>query len=108
MIEKRSYHSVVAFRENIYVIGGLSFVDYLRSAEKFDTSSKQWTLINSIAISRFNFGTPINGHKLYCVRGDNWKRLVVEYFDLYSEVWGDEGRMPATYGLVSAVTIYDV
>ena len=108
MIEKRSGHSAVAFREDIYVIGGLNDVGFLSSTEKLDTTSEQWTSISSMRIPRHSFGTAINGHKLYCFGGDLVTGTSVVYFDLYSEVWVEEGRMPEDFRSFSAFTLYNV
>ena len=81
---------------------------FLRSAEKLDTRSEQWTSISSMRIPRYKFGTAINGHKLYCFGGDYGYGTSVEYFDLYREVLVEEGRTPEIFGFLSAFTLYDV
>ena len=59
-------------------------------------------------IPRRKFDSAINGHKLYCFGGDYGYGTSFVYFDLYSEVWVEEGTMPETFGYLSAFTLYDV
>ena len=40
--------------------------------------------------------------------GDYGYGTSVEYFDLYSEIWVEEGRMPEIFDSLSAFTLYDV
>ena len=110
MIEKRCGHSAVAFRQQIYVIGGCNEDnDYgLHSAEKLDTTIRQWTSISSMEVPRFDFSCAINGHKLYCFGGDNATEPSVVYFDLYNKIWVEEGTMPGNFDSLSAFTVYDV
>ena len=68
-IEKRRGHRAVAFRQEVYVIGGDGGHALLSSAEKLDTTTGQWTALRSMAVGRFSFGAAITEHKLYCFGG---------------------------------------
>ena len=109
MIEKRHGHSAVAFREEIFVIGGEDGFGRLSSAEKLNTTTEQWTAISSMKVVRAFFGAAINENKLYCF-GDNVSiEAKVEYFDLYRGTWMEEGAILLWNRLdSSAVTVYDV
>ena len=114
MIESRHGHSAVAFREDIYVLGGgNNHVSRIRSAEKLDTTSEQWTAINSMKVPRNWFGAAISEHKLYCFGGNYGNKTTVEYFDLYKEVWFDkvdvdDAKISFFRQHVTAVTVYGI
>ena len=105
MIAKRYEHSAVAFREKIYVLGGINSEDgYLRTAEVFDTELEQFSAIKSMNVPRLVFAAAISEHKLYCFGGPDCKS--VESLDLYNGEWKNEEDI-AQYGPTTAVAVYD-
>ena len=108
MIEERYGHSAVAFREDVYVVGGHDGVKFLRSSEKLDTTNRQWTAISSMKIPRGFFGAAINEHKLYCFGGNLGRETKVEYLNLYSGDWIEEGVISIESYFTSAITVFGV
>ena len=107
MLEKRCYHSAVAFREKIYVLGGRNLeVGRLRTAEVFDTKTKQFSSIKPMQAPRSWFAAAIADHKIYCFGGLG-SLDQVESFNLYSEEWKEEETENEFFVSVSAVTLYD-
>ena len=105
MISKRYGHSAVAFREKIYVLGGINSEDgYLRTAEVFDTELEQFSVIKSMSVPRSVFSAAISEHKLYCFGSRDCKS--VESSDLYTGEWKNEENM-AHNRSTTAVAVYD-
>ena len=66
MNEKRATHSAVAFRSNIFIIGGYDGKKFLASAEVLDTDSGQCTVIKPMQIPLHDLAITINGHEIIC------------------------------------------
>ena len=112
MLEKRAKHSAVAFREQIFIIGGVNAVHVggLRTAEVLDTKTKQFTALKPMLKPRYFVPTAINEHKLYCFGGegpDEESIKSIESFNLYSGEWEKEENMNEFDHGYSAVTVYD-
>ena len=112
MLEKREGHSAVAFRNNIYIIGGynLDHKEGLRTAEVLDTKTTQFTALKPMTMLRYCFAAAISEHKLYCFgsQGPNEEWIMsMESFNLYSEEWENEEITHQLEEVSSAMTVYD-
>ena len=110
MLEKRSGHSAVAFRDHIYVIGGIRSHPFavVLTAEVLDTKTGQFTAIKPIKTSCCVFATAISEHKLYCFGSLRFDRvMLVESFNLYSGEWETEENLNKLDQGDFAITVYD-
>ena len=108
MIEERHSHSAVAFRHNIYVLGGWNGF-YLNTAEIFDTLTHQFSSMQSMEIPRMDFAATVNGNYIYCLGGfyPNGYADSVESFNMITGEWKNEENLPQRKQNLAAVTVYD-
>ena len=108
MNEKRSQHSAVAFRDNIYILGGMNKTSYLNTAEVFDTEMQQFTIVSSMLTPRRMFAAAITGEEIYCFGGYNGQVVdLVESFNMINGEWKPEKNLSQKNSGLAAVTIYE-
>ena len=104
MIQRRSRHSAVAFRSNIYLLGGSK----VNTIEIFDTMMQQFTRIRSRRFLRCHFGATISGEKIFCLGGYGKGDFDAVYsFNLVTREWKRETTLPQKLFGIAAVTAYE-
>jgi len=108
MNEKRSSHSAVAFRDKIYILGGVNST-YLNTAEIFDTTTQQFTSISPMSHPRIQFAVAISGEKIFCFGGENSDSTIdsVESFNMKTGEWKSEKKLSQASCALTAVTLYE-
>eukprot|EP00102_Acyrthosiphon_pisum_P014165 XP_008184066.1 PREDICTED: ring canal kelch homolog [Acyrthosiphon pisum] len=75
MLVNRTTFSVGVINNNPYAVGGFDGTNSLKSAEKFDCSTKKWRKISSMSTTRSSLGVGVLNNLLYAVGG--WDDSVV-------------------------------
>ena len=108
MIQRRSRHSAVAFRSNIYLSGCTEDQVKIITAVIFDTVTQQFTRIRSMRFSCCCFGATISYEKIYCFGGyKNDIRDAVDSFNMVTREWKRETTLSQKLFGIAAVTAYE-
>ena len=74
----------------IYVMGGISGQQFwLRSVERYDTLTNQWTYMSPMSVGRASFGITVSDNRIYCMGGFNGVNFAntVEKFNPRTNRW---------------------
>ena len=108
MFSERFDHSAVAFRNNVYLLGGKNGQTSLNSIEVFDTVAEQITCIRPLKFPRSYFGAAISGEKIYCFGGfTNGYLDSVESFNMITWERKKEKKLPQKVTCLAAATAYE-
>lgn len=106
MLTSRADHSVVTYKDKLYVIGGWCDDEALGSRllvitiDEYDILRDRWTVVTEIPTPRYNAGITVVQDKLYIIGGfagdSTFDRAtgVIECFDLEKFEWSPVERYP--------------
>ena len=105
MNEKRCYVSSAELGGYLYAIGGFNGTERLKSAERYDPTTNQWSFINSMATIRSDACAVAFQGKIYAIGGFNGEEIhaSVEIFDLAYGEWRFGPRLNIARSGVKAV-----
>lgn len=89
MHEARAYCGVATVGSHLYAIGGFNGVSWLRSMERYDPLTNQWTLLTPMSVPRSSFGTTVWNGRIYVIGGSDGIHLLntAEKFNPRTNRW---------------------
>lgn len=89
MHEARAYCGVATVGSYLYAIGGFNGISWLRSMERYDPLTNQWTLLTPMSVARSSFGTTVWNGRIYVIGGSDGIHLLntAEKFNPRTNRW---------------------
>ncbi|EDW45830.1 GM10083 [Drosophila sechellia] len=107
MNHRRSGVSCVAFRNQLYVIGGFNGTARLSTGERFDPDTQTWHFIREMNHSRSNFGLEIIDDMIFAIGGFNGVSTIshTECYVAETDEWMEATDMNIVRSALSANNI---
>lgn len=104
MNHRRSGVSCVAFRGQVYVIGGFNGTARLSTGERYDPETQTWTFIREMNHSRSNFGLEIIDDMIFAIGGFNGVSTIshTECYVAESDEWMEATDMNVVRSALTA------
>lgn len=85
----RAYCGLAAVGAYLYAVGGFGGASWLRSLERFDPLTNQWTLLTPMSVARSSFGITVCNGRIYVVGGSDGVHMLatVEKFNPRTNRW---------------------
>ena len=100
MQKPRSNFAAVVCNDVIYAIGGSCGRRTMKSVEKYDSETKQWTYVSSMNFERHKHAACVVDEKIIVVGGldgQNDAVYEIECYDPLKNVWSIVGRTEEAY-----------
>ena len=90
------------------VSGGHDGVAYLRSVERYDPSTTEWSLVTMLDSPRTGLGVCVMGENIYVLGGHNGSKYLstVKTYDPKKDKWDDAPPMMNARCYMAAVPIW--